>query len=486
MSASNNQKNTTSDTKPPQVAPQIYSSRRAAELDLIADIRTTILVQSPRGGRAIIWLTLLLFGLLIYWMYISEIDEITRGNGKVIPTSQIQMVQNLEGGILAEILVREGDIVKKDQLLMRLDQTRFSAPYQETRLKYLALLAKAARLRAESEGKATTGPDNDPGETLSALRLGATPAAIAMPEEVQKENPEIALRERQLYLTRQEKLLTTMAILEEQQLQRRQELAELEEKLRESERTYAFLKKEIDLTRPLVAQGAVSQVEILRLEREASTKQGEIAGIKLALPRVRSKLSEAQKVMREERLNFTNTAKKELNEVEVELSGLSASTTALVDRLDRTAVRSPVHGTVKQVLLNTIGGVVQPGMNLVAIVPLEDSLLVETQIKPSDIAFLRPQQEAVVKFTAYDFTIYGGLAGNLEMISADSITDDKGNSYYLVRVRTKKNFLESRHGQLPIIPGMVATVDIITGKKTILSYLLKPIIRAREMALRER
>jgi membrane fusion protein, adhesin transport system len=486
VSSSNNPEKDSSQAKAPQPPPQIYSSRRAAELDLITDIRTTILVQSPRGGRAIVWMTLILFGLLLYWMYISEIDEITRGNGKVIPSSQIQMVQNLEGGILAEILVREGDIVQKDQLLMRLDQTRFSAPYQETRLKYLALLARASRLRAESEGSSGPPPVIPEGTTKPGARPLTPHALLTMPVEVIKDNPEIAFREQQLYATRQEKLLTTVAILEEQSLQRRQELAELEEKLRELERTYAILKKEIDLTRPLVAQGAVSQVEILRLEREASTKQGEIAGIKLSIPRIRSKMTEAQKVINEERLNFSNTAKKELNEVEVELSSLSASSTALVDRLDRTSVRSPVHGTVKQVLLNTIGGVVQPGMNLVAIVPLEDSLLVETQIKPSDIAFLRPHQEAVVKFTAYDFTIYGGLAGQLEMIGADSITDEKGNSYYLVRVRTNKNFLESRHGNLPIIPGMVATVDIITGKKTILSYLLKPIIRAREMALRER
>lgn len=471
--------------KAPQAPAQIFSARHSIETDLIADIRTTILVQSPRGGRAIIYLTLALFAALIYWMYISEIDEITRGNGKVIPSSQIQMVQNLEGGILAETFVREGDIVQKDQMLMRLDQTRFSAPYQETRFKYLALLARAARLRAETAIQNAEPPAAGPaGKAMANLEQG--PEELTMPKEVLKENAEIALREQQLYAARREKLATTIAILEEQSLQRRQELAELEEKLRELERTYAILKKEIDLTRPLVAQGAVSQVEILRLEREASTKQGEIAGIRLALPRVRSKMAEAQKVISEERLNFANSAKKELAEVEVELAALSASSTALVDRLDRTAVRSPVHGTVKQVLVNTIGGVIQPGMDLVAIVPLEDSLLVETQIKPSDIAFLRPKQKAMVKFTAYDFTIYGGLEAELEMIGADSITDEKGNSYYLVRVRTKKNYLESKHGNLPIIPGMVATVDIVTGKKTILSYLLKPILRAREMALRER
>ena len=406
---------------------------------------------------------LLLTLLLLYWMYISEIDEITRGTGKVIPSSQLQVVQNLEGGILAESFVREGDVVEKGQMLMRLDATRFSAPYQESRVKYLSFLARAARLKAETEG-----------------------GAMVVPGEVAKERPEIASREQQLFVARKNKLISSLSILEEQENQRRQELSEMEDKLRELDRTYKLLKKEIDITRPLVSQGAVSEVEILRLDREASSMQGEMSGIRAAIPRSKSKIAEARKVIDDEKQNFTNTAKKEMNEVQAELEGLSASSTALVDRLDRTAVRSPVRGTVKQILVNTVGGVVQPGMQLIAIVPLEDSLLVETQIKPSDIAFLRPNQRAMVKFTAYDFTIYGGLEAELEVIGADSITDDKGNSYYLVRVRTKKNFLDSRNGPMPIIPGMVTTVDIITGKKTILSYLLKPVLRAREMALRER
>ena len=442
---------------------QLHDSRHKTDSDLVSDIRTTILVQSPRGGQMIVWMTLVLMILLIYWMYISEIDEITRGTGKVIPSSQIQVVQNLEGGILAETSIKEGDIVKKGQLLMRLDETRFSAPYKESRLKYPSLLARAARLRAETEG----------GE-------------MAVPEEARKEREEIVAREQQLFVARKNKLATTLAILGEQEIQRKQELAELEDKSRELDRTYNLLKREIDLTKPLVAQGAVSEVEILRLDREASRLQGEMSGIRLAIPRVRSKLAESRKVISEEKQNFANLAKKELNEVEVELEGLSASATALADRLDRTSIRSPVHGTIKQILVNTVGGVIQPGMDLIAIVPLEDSLLVETQIKPADIAFLRPQQKAIVKFTAYDFNIYGGLEAELELISADSMTDEKGNSYYIVRVRTKKNYLESRQGPLPIIPGMVTTVDIITGKKTILSYLLKPVLRAREMALRER
>lgn len=464
MSAANNENDTpVAAGNGTSLPTQLHNSRYQGKLDQVADIRTTILVQSPRGGQLIIWMTLLLTGLLLYWMYVSEVDEITRGTGKVIPSSQLQVVQNLEGGILAETFVREGDVVTKGQLLMRLDETRFSAPYQESRLKYLSLLARAARLRAENEG-----------------------GAMQVPDEVAKERPEIAAREQQLFASRKNKLATTIAILEEQETQRRQELAELEDKLRESDRTFKLLKKEIDMTKPLVAQGAVSEVEILRLDREASAMQGEMSGIRLSIPRTRSKIVEARKVIEEEKMNFANTAKKELTEAQVELEGLSASAPALADRLDRTSVRSPVHGTVKQILVNTVGGVVQPGMSLIAIVPLEDSLLVETQIKPSDIAFLRPKQQAIVKFTAYDFTIYGGLEAKLELISADSITDEKGDSHYLVRVRTEKNYLEGRNGQLPIIPGMVATVDIITGKKTILSYLLKPVLRAREMALRER
>ena len=436
---------------------------RQKDLDLVTDIRTTILVESPRGGRSLIWLTLILFVCAIYWASISEVEEVTRGLGKVIPSSQIQIIQNLEGGILAETYVNIGDIVDKGQLLMRLDEKRFSAPYKEYRLKYLALIARAARLTAETEI-----------------------TEMILPAELEQENAAIAAREWQLYNSRKEELATTIEILEEKAKQRRQDIAELEEKLTEVTRTYQLLKREIELTEPLVGQGAVSEVELLRLQREASTMLGDIAATKLAIPRVRSQLQEALKEIKEEQLQFSNSAKKELNEVQAELDALSATSVALADRLERTSIRSPVYGTVKQVLVNTVGGVIQPGMDLIEIVPLEDTLLVEAQIKPADIAFLRPEQKATVKFTAYDFTIYGGLEAQLEYISADSVIDEKGNAYYQVNVRTNQNYLMGKEGKMPIIPGMVATVDILTGKKTILSYLLKPILKAKQTALRER
>ncbi|MFC1837903.1 HlyD family type I secretion periplasmic adaptor subunit, partial [Thermodesulfobacteriota bacterium] len=285
--------------------------------------------------------------------------------------------------------------------------------------------------------------------------------------------------------SRRREFNSSMQRLKEQISQRKHEYRELTTKLEELTRTFALLNKELELTRPLVAQGAVSEVEVLHLERQASAMQGEIATIKQSIPKAESKLQEAQLELRENQLAFFNKAKTELNEVLSELEEVSASAIAIEDRLRRTNVKSPVTGTINRLLVNTVGGVIQPGMDLVEIVPLEDTLVIEANIKPSDIAFLRPNQEAKVKFTAYDFTIYGGLEAKLEHISADSITDEKGNSFYSVRLRTNKNYLGPESNPLPIIPGMVASVDILTGKKTILSYLLKPVLRAKYMALRE-
>ena len=441
---------------------KLFYRMQAEDVDLMTDIRTSILAQSPRGGRAILWVVFVLFALFLVWAYFSEIEQVTRGDGKVVPSTQIQIVQNLEGGILSEIMVDVGELVKKDQLLLRIDKTRFSSSFKQNRGKYLSNKAKAARLTAEANG-----------------------TDFIVPQEISDEKPEIGIREQELFESRKREFQSTMQILEEQISQRKHEHRELTTKLTELTRTNALLQKELELTRPLIAQGAVSEVEVLHLERQASQMQGEIATIKQSIPKAKSKLQEAQLELRENQLVFFNKAKSELNEVLAELEEVSASAIALEDRLKRTNVLSPVTGTINRLLVNTAGGVIQPGMDLVEIVPLEDTLVIEANIKPADIAFLRPNQESKVKFTAYDFTIYGGLKAKLEHISADSITDEKGNSFYLVRLRTDKNHLGPETDPLPIIPGMVASVDILTGKKTILSYLLKPVLRAKYMALRE-
>jgi adhesin transport system membrane fusion protein len=442
---------------------ELFYRMPSEDIDLVTDIRSSVMAQSPRGGRAILWAVLVLSAMAIYWASVSEIEEVTRGQGKVIPASQIQVVQNLEGGILSEIMVKVGDTVKKDQLLLKIDQTRFSSSVQQNRSKFLSNKAKAARLQAETSG---------------------TPFKV--PREVMAEQPEIGVREQELYESRKTELRSSLEIKQEQYNQRTNELKELNTKLAELNKTFLLFQKELKLMKPLVAQGAVSEMEVLRLEREAGAMQGDIEQTKQAIPRAQSKIEESQMALKELRLAFMNKAKAELNEVSAQLGEDSATSIALKDRLDRTFVKSPVNGTVNRLLINTVGGVIQPGMNLVEIVPLEGTLLVEAMIKPADIAFLRPNQDAMVKFTAYDFTIFGGLTAKLEQISADSITDEKGNSFYLVRLRTDKNYLGPKTSPLPIIPGMIASVDILTGKKTILSYLLKPVLRAKYMALRER
>ncbi len=431
--------------------------------DIITDIRAAILAQSPRGGRWIIWLTLAFVIAFFIWAAVSELEEITRASGKVVPSSQIQVVQNLEGGILSGLNIRVGDVVQKNQVLLKIDKTRFTASYNESRAAFLALTAKVARLEAEVQGK-----------------------DFVVPKVVQKENPKIGQREARLYASRMEALENSKQILEEQLAQRKQELAELKGKINELNRTNELLKKEISITQPLVAQGAVSEVDILRLKRQSSEMWGSIQAARLALPKIRSQINEAKKALADETLKHINQSREELNKAHTDLESVSASSVALADRLQRTEVRSPVKGTVNRILVNTVGGIIQPGMDLVEIVPLEDSLLIEARIKPADIAFLRPDQKAKVKFSAYDFTIYGGLDAKLEQISADSLTDEQGNDYYLIQLRTQKNYLGSERDPLPIIPGMLVSVDIISGKKTVLSYLLKPMLRAKYLALRER
>jgi len=440
-----------------------FFQQQNSDVDLITDIRISLLAQSPRGGSIILWIIFIVFFCALAWAYVAEVEEVTRASGRVVPARQLQIVQNLEGGILSEILVNVGDVVKQGQLLLRIDEKRFSGPYRESRFNYLALKAQVARLQSETYS-----------------------IPFVLPEEVMAENPEVGNREKELFESRKKELAQTLGVLEEQSRQREQEIVELEAKIAELSRTRYLLKKEINMTQPLVKGGAVSEVEFLRLQRQDSEMQGDIMASQLALPRAKSRLLEAQKGITEAKLKFSNNAKKELNDAYAKLEGLSATTVALADRLDRTAVLSPVRGIVNQIFINTVGGVIQPGMNLIEIVPLEDTLLVEAKIKPSDIAFLSPNLKATVKFTAYDFTLYGGLEARVEHISADSIVDKQGNSYYLVNVRTTKNYLGTENAPLPIIPGMVASVDILTGKKRVLTYLMRPILRAQSLALRER
>jgi adhesin transport system membrane fusion protein len=436
---------------------------RHGDLEFISDTSAAVLQDSPRGGRTILWATMAFFAIALLWAWWAELDVVTRGAGKVIPSRQIQVIQNLEGGIVSDIQVREGQVVEPGQVLLLIDDTRFASSFREARVNLFALKAKAARLRAEAEGQ-----------------------PFEAPAEATKERPDIVAQELELYNARQQELQVNLGILNQQVAQRRQELAELGAKKGQLQRSYWLVAKELNMTRPLVKEGAISEVEVLRLERQANDFRGDLEATKLAIPRAESRYAEAKRKAEEAEISFRNEARAEFNQIKSELDRISESSTALEDRVKRTRVRSPVRGTVNKVNVTTVGGVIQPGMDLIEIVPLEDTLLVEAQVRPADIAFLRPGLKAIVKFSAYDYAIYGGLDAKLEHISADTITDEEGNAFYLVRVRTDQSYLGSEAKPLPIIPGMTATVDILTGKKTVLEYLLKPVLRARERALRER
>ena len=249
---------------------------------------------------------------------------------------------------------------------------------------------------------------------------------------------------------------------------------------------YEFSKEELELTEPLEEQGVVSKVEVLRLRRQLSDLKGEMEAAQHAVPRAEAALAEAQSRKEEARLKMMAEATQELSEKKEELKRLEDVLKAAKDKVARTTIKAPARSTVKRVMVNTIGGVVQPGMDIVELIPLDDSLLVEARIRPKDIAFIRPGQEASVKITAYDFTVYGALDGHVEQIGADTVQDEQGETFYLIRVRTDKNYLGTSEDPLPIIPGMVASVDILTGQKTVMDYILKPLRKMRESALRER
>lgn len=430
-------------------------------VDFATDADLAMLRQEPLRARVLLRSIGVVFVLFIVWAAFANLDEVTRGEGRVIPSRQLQVLQSIDGGLVSDILVREGDVVEIDQLLIKIDETRFVSSVKENRAQYLGLLAKAARLRAISDG-----------------------LEFVPPEEVTAEAPEIAMQESQLFAARRNELETALSIARQQLAQRQQELNESMARRAQASQGYDLTSQELTQTRPLINSGAVSEVELLRLERDVSRYLGERNMASAQITRVQASINEARRKIEEVELTFRNEAGRELSETVTRLSGLAEGSVALSDRVKQSSIRSPVKGVVKRLLVNTVGGVIQPGKDMIEIVPLEDALLLEARVLPRDIAFLRPGQPAMVKFSAYDFSIYGGLEGTLEHIGADTVMDDKGNAFYLVRVRTNKPGFGVSN--LPIIPGMVAEVDIMTGKKSVLTYLLKPVLRAKSVALTER
>lgn len=402
------------------------ASLKAGDAAFMSDLHESMLIQSTPGSRLVLVVIAALLAAGLSWANFARVEEITQGEGKIVSKSREQVISSLEGGIIDELLVREGDIVDKGQPLIKINPIRAESTYQEMRTKLMGLKAMMARLQAE-----------------------AYQQPLSFPKELQAE-PLMIEQETNAYNARKQAVTESVKALQ---------------------RSHDLIMKEIAMAEPLAARGLLSEVEVLRMRRQANDLK-------------------IQMVERQNR--YQGEANSELVKIELEVAQVTEGLVGRKDVLERTTINAPVHGTVKNVRLSTIGGVIQPGESVMEIVPLEDQLIIEGQIKPQDVAFLRPGLPATVKVSAYDYGIYGGLKGTVIHISPDTLQDEKklaagrpDATYYRVQVLTETSWLETANKRLPIIPGMTATVEIRTGEKTILDYLLKPIFKAKD-AFRER
>ena len=405
------------------------------------DVRAAVDLRTPRTSRMLLASSLALLVSALVWAHFAVLDEVKRGAGRVVPSRQMQVVQSLEGGIVSALEVRDGDIVRQDQVLVRIADTKFASELGEVTERRGAMTARVTRLEAELKG--LVAPD--------------------FSDDLRRTAPGAVQAETSVFETRARKLADDIDVLTQQETRLSQ--------------TLTLLNREVELTRRLYEQKVVPEIEWLRLTRQAAEMRGQLAE------------TQARKV--NVKTAFRSQADEDLAKSRGDLAVLEENIKSAQDRVRRADLKSPVYGIVNKINVTTIGAVVQPGASLMEIVPLEDTLLVEGRIRPQDIAFIRPHQDAVVKISAYDSNVYGSLKGKVERISADTIAEDKGakeekETFYRVTVRTEINHLGSAENPLPIIPGMIATVEILTGQKTVLDYLIKPARMLRDEALRER
>jgi adhesin transport system membrane fusion protein len=436
---------------------------RPSDFAFANDLRAATELQAPRTLMLIIRASLAFLVVALVWAHFAIIDEVTRATARVIPSRQMQIVQSLEGGLIQELLVAEGQVVKPGDILMRIDDTVFGAQFGEARERRAALRARLARLDQEAKW--------------------AGPGALVLPEGT---DPAAAQAERALYEARIRKLLQDLEVLDQQAQQKGREKDELDAQARRLASSKPLLERELAITRRLYGDRVVPEIEMLRLERQVAELNGQIDVTRASLTRAEGAIREAQARREGAILAFRASAEEDLAKTRADLAVLDESLRAAEDRVRRTELRAPVRGIVNKVNVTTIGAVVQPAATLVEIVPLDDTLLVEARVRPQDIGFIRPKQEAVVKITAYDSALFGSIPGTVERVSADTTTDPRGEAFYRVVIQTDKNHLGTEANSLPILPGMIAQVEILTGRKSVLTYLLKPARLLRDEALRER
>ena len=442
--------------------PNKKSKLTPKDYEFMSSLGSAMKENSPRKIRMVIIFWAISLTLLVSWMAYASIDEIARGSGEVIPRGDNQLIQNLEGGIVEEILTYEGSSVKKGDILLKIDNQKSISSYENNQISSYSLEAKILRLRAQAQNK-----------------------DLVISEDVKKRMPLIIKSEASLYMSNLQRLNSNKKIVQQQLYQKEQEYKESSKRLELLKEDMKLINQEIDIIEPLVKKGIKPQYDFLKLKREKNSIVKEFEGAKLSLPRIKSTIKEAKARVKEIVYEYQIKAKEELTEVLSKYKSTLNNDEALFDQVNRTIVRSPINGIVQKLFVHTVGGVIRPGADLVELVPTDKSLLIEVKIKPSDIAFIYVGQVAKVKFSAYDFAIFGSLDGKVESISADSFTDEKDVTYFKVRIKTDKSYLKRNKKELKIIPGMTVDVDIITGKKTVLDYILKPILKTKQYSFSE-
>lgn len=433
------------------------------DYEYMQSLSAAILEHAPKKMSRVLYAWVITIFILIVWASFAEIDEITRGSGDVVASGDNKVIQNLEGGIVDEILVQEGEAVKANQILIKLTNTKSSTQLQSQNVRFYELKARSVRLKAESSGKPfVKGQDHSQ----------AYKKFLALEEE--------------LYYANRADFTEQDVVVKEQIIQKKHEYRETEARIKHLKKALTLIKEEVTMTEPMVQEGIKSKIDFLKLRREHNDVEQKYTSARLNLPSIYSQITELRGKRKEQRFAFKNKAKKELNEVLAEMERISLDKNILSDQVNRTYVRSPVDGIVQKLYVKTKGGVVRPGDDIIEIVPTNDKLLLEVKIKPSDIAFLHPGAKAMVKFSAYDFAIHGGLEGQITRISPDTVSDEKDGTYYLVYIKTDQSFLGSIKNPLEVIPGMLVDVDIITGQKSIMEYILKPILKSKQYVFSER
>ncbi len=433
------------------------------ELSYMDELEAASTLKPRRGALWLLWAIIAFFVWAVVWASFSQVDERVRGQGQVAPSSDMQVVQSLEGGIVRDILVAEGDRVEKGQILLRIEDIQFASEGRGIEAQIASLKATQARLKAETSG-----------------------AVFVPAADIAEKYPDIAATEEQLFRSRARELQSALAIIRDEVREAEANLSEVRASIGKYSKSKELLQKELAITRRLVEKKAQPEIELLRLERELNDTSGNLATAVQAQASLEARLSAAARREEEKTAAFRSQALGELNDTEARLASIGENLKSVEDKVRRTELRAPVAGVVHKLHVRTVGGVLQPAQKLVEIVPGDDALVIRARISPADIAFLRPGQPVRVSITAYDPQVYGTLQGRLERIGADTIKDNEGNVFFEVDVHTRNNHIGEGDRALPIVPGMVSDIDVIVGKRSVMTYLLRPILRVQDRALTEK